>query len=1172
MSDYLDKVSGKKFMDLLEEKEFKKDLVRFFSGPIYSMTPEEMKERGFEGLANDFVRHMRYQSTNEFSAIRDLSSARSESSPEEFKQAFGSLMEAFDASDGGGTGVVEGVWDYASALATSPSTAVTVGSLGFGAGSKLAGRGVTAAAQLAVRNELLKQVSKKSVRKAATAQAGRELAEQKVRQKIAAGTLGGMPEGVVAKRQAQRVLTGSVGKEAAKSVGMSAAFEGAIGALGTAAALETREATIEDFEYTKGDVLTGALISATLGGGLGGAAGAFSAYKRNQAFETFFEAIKREEKAARKARKNATSTLTQSKASKKYQELGLTRAGAVLDALDPNAVIKGDTLRRYVLTAGDYNPALSDRGLSLDTLRGIAAATIDIADQVKIKPKERITSAVSRGIDSGLITTKKLDEIKKKYNLSNDAMSAIFISELSEAGKVLQTASNIKQVLRDVKGLANRGVSMPNEQVLEDITAAVKDGSATGLLDKGLWFFREADRASIAFMTSQLGTTAANVAGTGLTIAADTSDQLAKAFYRTILKGDLRGAGNSLRSSIGVLRGFTTSKDEAELLQTFLAKDMPLEYKRTFYDVIRADEVTAGESSMLVRIARKANFFNSITDAAFKKSIFYAMLDRRMRDAALQGGTKYGNVTDFLKRGTSLEEIGEDLVNKAVDDTRRLTMQRTYYGDKTPFGQTAAAVEKIHRKVPFLMSQGIGVPFPRYVANHLEYIGDYTGLALAGDTMGKTLNAMGLGGAGRKLIDDPLKEYEDRVARFITGMSGVFLGAQLHKAGYLPTYDQFLTGEAEGGVDLKRSFGPFIASTYLGVAMARIAEGETLDKPFLDTVKEIGDITVGMTELGFQGGAIGDLLSYADNPSPTTADAFAKSAGNFLSTFTYPAAVARDLYGQIDPKAAPTPYTRPILRGSMYEQLPERNFFGDILKNETLLNQAVRFAPDLQSFKLASNQSMSDGYDLPQYSIFNPYPVNSFNPIRRQMGFKQEAPTTTLQREARDLDLKEYRVKKRIANPAVDWWVTASLAKGNRLTGSRSLNDEFKIWAKTGKIDKFSGRTYEQLTEPREKREALKDFIRDYSTVVQTAVEDTFESMLKSPEPQIRRQAFGYVRNFFFIETSKVGNKSKVAEATRRVSRGKFSDPAEFVLETGDIDTEITRKYAILEELGNIED
>jgi hypothetical protein len=93
---------GYKFMDLTEDEEFRQDLVDFFTGGRYEYSKEQLNEKGWDGLAEDFVEHMRWQATNETTGLFDITYVRNDKYDQRGKDAFGKLMEAYDRSDGGG--------------------------------------------------------------------------------------------------------------------------------------------------------------------------------------------------------------------------------------------------------------------------------------------------------------------------------------------------------------------------------------------------------------------------------------------------------------------------------------------------------------------------------------------------------------------------------------------------------------------------------------------------------------------------------------------------------------------------------------------------------------------------------------------------------------------------------------------------------------------------------------------------------------------------------------------------------------------------------------------------------------------------------------------------------------------------------------------------------------
>ena len=67
---YVQEAEEKYFDDLLDNEEFQEDLKKFFSGGRYNYSEEKLADTA--QLADDFAQHMRWQSTNEATAIFDL--------------------------------------------------------------------------------------------------------------------------------------------------------------------------------------------------------------------------------------------------------------------------------------------------------------------------------------------------------------------------------------------------------------------------------------------------------------------------------------------------------------------------------------------------------------------------------------------------------------------------------------------------------------------------------------------------------------------------------------------------------------------------------------------------------------------------------------------------------------------------------------------------------------------------------------------------------------------------------------------------------------------------------------------------------------------------------------------------------------------------------------------
>ena len=241
MSTYAERAEETSFTSLIEDDEFKADLVKFFTGGRYQYSREDLLDRGFDGLAKDFVEHMRYQSWNEVEAVRDLTYVNNKDYDVRGKEAFARLMQAYDASDSAGVGIGQGaVGDFAGAIFSAPSTYLGLGSFGVG---KLAAKGATKATQLGVRYGL-KDYLKKNVVKTGVQRAGSQSIKK------------------------QALKEGAIGFTTGAAIGGSQAIVQG----------ETREdafdiAGIDGYDYTTKDAIFDVAVSGLTEGALGGVLG-----------------------------------------------------------------------------------------------------------------------------------------------------------------------------------------------------------------------------------------------------------------------------------------------------------------------------------------------------------------------------------------------------------------------------------------------------------------------------------------------------------------------------------------------------------------------------------------------------------------------------------------------------------------------------------------------------------------------------------------------------------------------------------------------------------------------------------------------------------------------------------------------------------------------------------
>lgn len=1133
MADYLNEIDGRDFMDLTDNEQFQEDLARVFSGGRFGLTREEVEELGPQGLADRFVRHMRFQSTNEVTALNDLRYVRDrENVSEDELRSFGNLITAFDRSAGGGTGMLEGAWDYVSAFASSPSTLATIGTGGWGIGTKLAARAAGKSTQLFIRDQIA------------------DLVRQGV-----------------ARDQIQDAVAGTVRGGAIRGAVTSAAVEGGIGAGQAAATLEVREEAAGQ-EYTAGDVLREAAIAGTIGGGAGSAARAWDVRTQREVVSNLASRESAAILARQQAREAATATINA--ADEDVSQAALDRAvgvaqtlearstGTRLDPLNPELVERGNLLKREILS-GTGDRAIT-AALDTNTVRGIAAATIDLTARLDIGPNERISSAVSRGLRDGTIDTEALAEIRNTYNLSREELSYIFLADLSEAGRTLAEASRISratgrpgptatqaaqmeidEIASDLNTLAQRDISTIAEADARSIVADVFRGS--DVLGGVYRTLQEADGLRIAFMTSQVGTTAANTATSAGNLLVDMSDNFWKNTIR-LATGVADAEGNVQRRWVGgtlsTLRGLTWGQADARLARNLLMSDRPEEYSRLFFETTRAEAATEG-NSLAARVARGVNVLNSSIDAVFKQASMYSSLDRSLRE--LNDPNLGANLGEFLASGRSLDALPENVLQKSFDDARRFTFQRLYTDDRSAFGEVTRNVINIHQRLPFVVSAGLGIPFPRYIANHLEHINDYTPIGIVTGGLDRLDTVLY---RDVTLVGDAFKTGTDRAARQITGASIIALGAytSAQTEGQID-YDAIITDTAQ--LNISRTFGPWLMNMLLGDLYHRWRN----DLPIGNISEDALEVALGTTDLGFNGQLVTAVAESLQGGEVTPE--LARGLGDVAATFTYPLTITRDFVGNLNPDAAASPYTRDVFGGSLDE--PET--YGSANYLDEIIRRGTRFLPDFSFMQYS--QTFNGRNDIPYYSPFNSQPIGSYNPLSKQFGFSSEPRPNELQRELNRMRIEEFDIytNQTVPNPAVDVVVRERLG--------RSMPDRFSTWANQvehGGI--HAGRTYNQIEDDAQKELLLRSFISSEIRAQVEFVEEAYGQFLRDNP----RAAAGYIRNLYLLDEEKLARETNNEDiyntAVNMFTNGQHETAQSYLEGSEDIYDELNRRQMIM--------
>lgn len=1100
---YYEKAEGNLFIDLADDPEMQADLVRFFSGKRYGMTKEELLATTPQQLADDFVAHMRYQDVNEVTVFRDINfvNRAKKNGDEDSLNAFGRLMMAYDASEGGGTGFWEGAWDYGTGALMSPTTLLVLGSRGGASQAKVVGQGATQGGKMMLRKYLMDTFAKEAAGRIVLNEAGVTAAKQSVKGAVVKGALTGM------------------------------AIEGAMGAGHAYGQEVVRREAIDGYEVNTANVATAGLVSAAGGMILGGLARKQSASKQHEIIDYLAKQGVELKASDISAVKTANATLSKvADESPEYKGLvkrteeliSIMKAResgskkAFKEALDTSDIELGRSIADKAFKSSE-DTAINSR-ISVNTVKKVAAASIEIADKLKFSFADdvRVTQRVADALDSGEITSDFLTDLMGRYGLSKNDFKLVFLADLSDAGRKLNQASqvakaadkagfkkNIDTFVNNIDSFVQRGIVSADDDGLAKMANTVKaiaDGKAF------VQTLREIDAARIGLMVAQPATTARNVISSIGRLGVDASDRM----FLNLLE-----RRNLFDGVLTTIRGITFDHEEAVALKLLTEVESDSKFAKIFHSYARLEN-DIGSNSKITKAVNLLNTLNTITDTQFKQAVFYSSINRQLTsaDAALNLPK---TVKEMLEKGVTLDSLPENILEKARREALSFSYQRGYEDAAEWSGKAARGLINANIKYPFLVSAVAGVPFPRYLTNQLEFIHKY------GPT-GMIENFYRLArGTG---TNDALESTTEAFAKSMTGsllMASAF--ALRMQFGSEVKYNEVLN-EADEVVQIGGAAGPYQGFLFIADMLARAARGEEIVPKMSVTAKEATEILTGLNTFGFNGSTITSLIDAFENGSDT--EILQRWAADVIATLTLPASTFKDIQAQFNADAMTNPYTR--------NWDPESGVMGSVFAQ-----RAIRFLPDYGWVQLAS--SFNGKYDVPLYSGFNEEPVMRVNPILNQLvGMPISPKRNALQNELISLQIPEYTIlgSRKIKNPNTDIAV--------RMRLSKTLPKEFEDWKANETF--FGGLTYDQLPTDQKKVE-LKAFLSLKINQAEDIVEDSWKSFAATKP----KSAAGWIINNYHIKSQEyntvLGSMDRVAKyiTGRDISADEYIEEGEFFVD-----------------------
>tara|TARA_R110002073_G_scaffold39561_1_gene112776 strand:- start:616 stop:4173 length:3558 start_codon:yes stop_codon:yes gene_type:complete len=842
-------MQNKKMSDLTLDRSFLNDAFTFLKSDRMNYKDEDFKGWSASDVTDKVLEHMRYQSMNERTMYKDYYFIADDKTPKEEKEAFTRLMFAFDNAKGEGMfdRGAEAIQDYAGAILSSPTTMAAgavglftggIGGVAVKAGTealKAGAKSVTAATIRKAGSGILKRSLITAAADGSIA-AGADLANQRIRQ------IGGKEIGV------ERDVSLS---QAAVSGGLGAITGGVFSAVPAAA---KRRASRK-------------IAQATLEGGMAQAKKAEDAVRLAKVLNTKFKTGTKEQKQIHKYI-NAT----------------------LLRSIDPTLVKAGNVVKKDIFS--DDLPDGLVGGFNKDTLQRLSAAAIEISRDMGVKvgddgvPQARITEVLADSIRKGDgKAATVVDEIREKYGLSREQISAVYAAEISEAGSILRLAANNKDALgRSVKGNKAKKyadlVESLYEQGMSPLNAA--ELAATDLAEKGglksfvVKNLKDIENMRRMFMTSQPATTMRNNIFSAAMTGIDFFDQMNLSIVRFIRKDPEASAGATLRGSLDNFRMLTTDSYVAEALVSMLNDTAPKRMSKVFFDAAISESVLV-KNNKFSKLGAATNVLNTMSDRVVKRGIIAGSINRQLRE---RGDDLLGNsVLDMMSKGKTAE-LPDDILQEAIDEAMAFTFQRNFGGKGASDANKAAGalIRTIHN-----YGLTLAIPFPRYLASQAKFVSDYTGLTV--------LRRMGSG----KRVDD--QEW----AKGVTGAMGtsVLLGGYMKKVHDGTEWNEVTDPSSDRPYDGQSAMGPLTSHAYVVDYMARRIEG----MPTKDTavvLKDLGKI-LGTSEFRPDTGIVNDFIRFAEG---TDTKGFMRSLADIAAPMTYPAAVLKDFYGQFDPQSS----------------------------------------------------------------------------------------------------------------------------------------------------------------------------------------------------------------------------------------------------------------------------
>jgi hypothetical protein len=710
-------------------------------------------------------------------------------------------------------------------------------------------------------------------------------------------------------------------RQVLNSAKRGAVAESIIGAGQETGRQATRVETGAQEEIRGEEILTAGAIGGAFGGAGGAIAGGIAVRNTNKAL-----ALQAKAEAATAARVQQAAKVADETLATKNETASAIKER--LKALDPEMTAEGRAIKEEKFTPLEMTMVSLDNNVK----KAVIAAASDLIDKSDLVDADgnaiRITEALVKKFRSGSITADVIDEVREKYNLTSEQFGLIFGADLSDYGRGLNLASQLKKsvnkrealekLVDNVQEIANAKTSKGKQlggvtdSQLETVHELHK---AMGLLsDEATGFIKGFERLRRGILTTQPQTTIRNVVGGGFRVLLDAPEYVMEEMTKKIYNGlagrkvyETSPIATIIRNSASIMKYMSPvsvaggSPQVAEIIAQMYARNNPDSAQRLFNMFIEGADASYNSKTFnaMSQIGAGLNFMNRYSDDVFKKAIFAGQLDRLVM-------TRYNkSLTEMVGEG-KFQDIDEDFFKQAGEKAFELLYQKVPKGEGIA-STLARGYLKADKRAISGIALGALIPFPRFVINQIEFMYDHAPI-------------LGLMSS---------KSTPEKMAKQMSGL-GMITAAYMFRAEQGENTEWYI-GKKEDGttVDLRPFLGPLNLHMYVADLFYKHWDSTKTDvqntailydKTNMKTVSEIAfgsafRVGTGAYLINSAVPEFAEAFKSVDGDEKESGIKFQRAwgrlLGDYAATFTYalPIAVARDIYRLSDEEARIIPET-----------------------------------------------------------------------------------------------------------------------------------------------------------------------------------------------------------------------------------------------------------------------